>query len=141
MKAAVLLLAIWLICAMAYASDTSGTSGTPPIYEIPSNHQTHSRYWTVSNTTLVVTDALAKSGDMFFTMKNAARPNFQEHDPLARPFVTHGPVIAGVSEGLFFAGEVFASYELHKHGHRRMAKVVLLLGIGGNTTGIATSRR
>ena len=138
MKVAVFLLTVLLICGIADASDTSGTTS---IDQEPSIRQTHSRYWTASNTTLVLSDALAKSGDMFFTMQNAARPHFQEHDPLARPFVTHGPVIAGVSEGLFFAGEIFASYELHKHGHRRIAKVVLLLGIGGNSAGIATSRR
>ena len=137
MKVAVPLLTVLLISGVAAASDTSGTRS---IYGIPSN-QTHSRYWTASNTALIVTDALAKSGDMLFTMRNAARPDFQEHDPLARPFVTHGPVIAGASQGLMFAGEVFASYELHKHGHRRMAKILLLLGIGGNTAGIATSRR
>lgn len=137
MKVVVLL----IILLVSGAADASDSSGMPSIYEIPSKHQTHSRYWTVSNTTLVVADAVAKSGDMFFTMQNAARPNFQEHDPLARPFVTHGCVVAGASEGLFFATEVFASYELHKHGHRRMAKVVLLLGAGGNTAGIATSRR
>jgi len=138
MRFAVVVLLVLLICGAAEASDGSGTVS---IYEIPSSHPSHSRYWTASNTALVVADALAKSSDMFFTMRNAGRPDFQEYDPVARPFVTHGPVIAGASQGLMFAGEVFASYEFHKHGHRRMAKIVLLFGIGGNSAGIATSRR
>lgn len=138
MKVVVIIMVFLSVPAVA---DVSDSAAMPSIYEIPSTHPTRSRYWTASNAALVATDAVAKSGDMMFTMRNAGRPNFQEHDPLARPFVTHGRAIAGVSEGLMFAGEVFVSYQLHKHGHHKLAKVVLMLGIGGNTTGMATSAR
>jgi hypothetical protein len=100
-----------------------------------------SNYLTGANRALIALDAVAKSADELFTMRNAGRMGFEEHDPLARPFVSHGRAIAGVSQGLLFAGEIFTSYELHRHGHAKLAKAVLLLGIGGNTTGIATSDR
>jgi hypothetical protein len=100
-----------------------------------------STYWTKTNIGLIAADAAAKSVDMAFTMRNYGLPGFEEHDPLARPFVHSGPVLAGVAQGLLFATEVFTSYELHRHGHRKMEKVVLMLGIGGNTAGIATSTR
>ncbi|HZC22739.1 MAG TPA: hypothetical protein VE866_05315 [Candidatus Binatia bacterium] len=131
------LVAVLTISGLAGAAEKSGSAS---VVEIPQTPNT-SRYWTKTNTALVATDALAKSLDMMFTMRNAGKPNFQEHDPLARPFVTHGRAIAGVGQGLLFAGEVFSSYELNKHGHRKLAKVVLLLGIGGNTAGVATSVR
>jgi hypothetical protein len=98
-------------------------------------------YWTKYNIVLISIDAIAKSADELFTMRNAGRADFEEHDPLARPFVLHGRAIAGTSEGLLFAGEVLTSYELYKHGHSKIAKALLLLGIGGNTAGIATSTR
>ena len=93
------------------------------------------RYWTRENSLLVAADAAAKSADMFFTMRNAGRYDFVEHDPLARPFVTHGRTFAGLSQGALFSTDVFLSYQLHKHGHRRLAKAVLLIGSTLNTTG------
>jgi hypothetical protein len=98
-----------------------------------------SSYWTTANIALIALDATAKSADMGFTERNAGRANFRENDPLARPFVHSGPILAGVSEGLLFAGEVCASYELFRHRHAHMAKALLLTGIGGNTIGVATS--
>jgi hypothetical protein len=89
---------------------------------------------------LVALDALAKSADMMNTMKNTSYANFQEYDPLGRPFVQHGRAIAGASQGLLFAGEVFVSYELKRHNRPKMAHTVLLLGIGGNTAGIVSSK-
>lgn len=103
--------------------------------------EARSPYWTKTSIALIAADALAKSADMAFTMRNAGRPNFQEHDPLASPFVHSGPVLAGTSQGLLFASEVFASYELHKHGHRKMSRILLMVGAGGNALGIATSTR
>lgn len=131
------LLAVLTICSFARAAEKSGS---PSVVQIPPAQSTF-RYWTNPNISLVVADAAAKSVDMIFTMRNAGAVNFQEHDPLARPFVTHGRPIAGAAQGLPFAAEVFASYELNKHGHRKAAKILLLLGIGGNTAGIATSVR
>ncbi len=98
-------------------------------------------YWTKTSIGLIAADAAAKATDMAFTMRNYELPGFQERDPLARPFVHSGPVLAGFAQGMLFATEVFTSYELHRHGHRRMEKLVLMLGIGGNTAGIATSTR
>lgn len=115
-----------LLCLPAVAQD---------VPEAPSS------YWTKTNIALIAGDATAKSLDMAFTMRNWARPGYQEHDPLARPFVHSGPVVASVAQGMLFGAETFASYELHKHGHEKMEKVVLMLAIGGNTAGIATSTR
>jgi hypothetical protein len=117
----------------------TGAASSPPDAPLP--NAASSTFWSMPNIALVTFDALAKSGDEFFTMWNASRAEFKERDPLARPFVTHGRAIAGTSEGLLFAGEVLASYELHKCGHPKLAKALLLLGIGGNTTGIVTSDR
>lgn len=100
-----------------------------------------SSYWTKTNIALIAADAAVKSADMAFTMRNYERPGFQEHDPLARPFVHSGPVLAGVAQGALFATEIFTSYELHKHGHRKMEKFVLMLAVGGHSAGIATSTR
>jgi hypothetical protein len=121
-------------------------AASPPDAPVPTAVYTaHSAasitYWSKRNITLIAVDAIAKSADEFFTMRNAGRTNFEEHDPLARPFVTHGRAIAGASEGLLFAAEVLTSYKLHRHGHPKIAKAILLLGIGGNTVGIATSNR
>jgi hypothetical protein len=116
-----------LLCLPAFAEDKP---------EAPS-----SSYWTKSNIALIAADATAKSIDMAFTMQNSARPGFRENDPLARPFVHSGPVVASVAQSALFAAETFASYELHKHGHTKLAKAVLVLAIGGNTVGIATSTR
>lgn len=99
------------------------------------------KYWTRSNIVLISADAIAKSADMAFTMRNSGLPHFQEHDALARPLVHSGPALAGATEGLLFATEVFTAYELHKHGHGKMANVVPLLGTGGNAIGVATSSR
>ena len=98
-------------------------------------------YWTKTNFSLIAADAAAKSVDMAYTMRNYGRPGFEEHDPLARPFVHSGPLLAGVAQGALFATEVSTSYELHRHGHWKMEKFVMMLGISGNTAGIATSTR
>jgi len=126
MKCAVRFVAIFLTCGVAVAANLPDAPST---------------YWTKPNDVLIAVDAFAKSADMLFTMRNAGCSNFEEHDPLGRPFVSHGRAVAGVSQGLLFAGEVFTSYELNQHGHRRMSKIVLLLGVGGNAAGIATSTR
>lgn len=140
MKAGILRAAI-LVLLGAFFSPFAAAAGPPgslSIEEIPSLPE-RSPFWTKTNCALITADAAAKSGDMFFTMRNASKSGFVENDPLARPFVKNGPVIAGFSQGLLFAAEVFTSYELHKHGHPKMGKIVLLLGIGGNSAGIATS--
>jgi hypothetical protein len=145
------LFAVVLISSMAMASDEAkpdapktGAANPPtPIVATSKTAATTkaSAIWTKENLTLMTMDALAKSGDMWFTMRNAGRPNFVEHDPLGRPFVDHGRAVAGISQGMLFAGEVFVSYELKRHSHPGMARAVMLLGIGGNTAGIATSTR
>lgn len=126
MKYPAILAAVLLFSNIAMASDRPA---------VPS------RYWTTENAGLVTLDAIAKSADMFFTMRNAARAKFQEHDPLARPFVTHGPACAGALQGLLFAAEVFTSYKLTRHGHPKVGKALLIVGIGGNSAGIVSSTR
>ena len=90
---------------------------------------------------LVTADAAAKSADMFFTMRNAGRYDFVEHDPLARPFVTHGRALAGISQGALFSTDLFLSHELHRHGHPRLARAVLFCGSAMNTMGAVVSDR
>jgi hypothetical protein len=141
MKKVLNVIAVLLMSGIVAASSPPGDSDAHSSAVYAPLPGVASTYWSRTNIALVAVDALAKSVDEAFTMRNAGRPNFEEHDPLARPFVTHGRAIAGTSQGLLFAGEVFTSYELHKHGHGKIAKAVLLLGIGGNTVGIATSTR
>jgi hypothetical protein len=112
-----------------------------PLSASPQEAPEPSNYWTSANIALTSTAAVAASVDMGFTMRNSGRQDFQENDPLARPFVHSGPAVAGASQGLLFATAVFTSYELHRRGHDKMAKFVLLLSIGGHATGIATSSR
>ncbi|HVI09435.1 MAG TPA: hypothetical protein VND65_14195 [Candidatus Binatia bacterium] len=126
----------------------AASAGEPPeapspqpaafVSEIPTTPKP-ARFWTPINLALVSADGFLKSYDMWSTMRNASRPNFVEHDPIARPFVHSGPVVAGLSQGALFATEVFTSYLLNKRGHRTMAKSLLLFAIGGNSAGIATS--
>jgi len=122
-------LILLLLCSPALAQDG------------PQAPQAPSSYWTKTNIALIAGDATAKSIDMAFTVRNWERFNFQEHDPLARPFVHSGPVVASAAQGVLFAAETFTSYELHRHGHKKIEKVVLMLAIGGNTAGIVTSTR
>lgn len=132
-------ISVLVLSAISLASSLP-TNGLIQVITNPASTSS-TNYWTKPNIALIALDALAKSADEAFTMRNAGRTDFQEHDPLARPFVMHGRAIAGASEGLLFAGEVFTSYELHKHGHPRLAKTLLLFGIAGNTMGVATSDR
>lgn len=137
MKALYACVVILVFLQTALAADI-----TPVEPDAPAVHSKLSerpKYWTKLNIALVSADAAAKSMDEWYTMRDASLPDFHENDPLARPFVTHGRFIAGASQGVLFAAEVFTSYELNKHGHPKMAKILLLVGIGGNTAGVATS--
>jgi len=129
------LIATLLLSTLAFA-------GGPPALPVTRTAPViKTEYWTRANSLLVVADAAAKSIDMLFTMRNAGRCDFVEHDPLARPFVTHGRTLAGVSEGVLFSTDVLLSFELQKHGHRRIAKAVLIFGSALNTTGAISSAR
>lgn len=139
MKALYAWVAVLALAQTVLAADISVIEPEHPAVQAKSFERP--KYWTKLNITLVSADAIAKSADEWFTMSAAGRPNFRENDPLARPFVTHGRFVAGASQGALFAAEVFTSYELNKHGHPKMAKILLLVGIGGNTAGIATSTR
>jgi len=115
-------------------------AGDPPAAPVARVAPTLSApYWTQANCLLAAADAAAKSLDMLFTMRNAGRYDFVEHDPLARPFVTHGRVVAGFSQAGLFSADLFLSYQLHKHGHRHAAQAVLIFGSALNTTGAVTS--
>jgi len=127
------LIAVLSFSVLAFAGDPPAS---PITRSIP---MPKPRYWTRANSMLVAADAAAKSVDMFFTMRNAGRYDFAEHDPLARPFVTHGRTLAGFSQGTLFSADVLLSYQLHKHGHRRLAKALLVFGSALNTTGAITS--
>lgn len=97
-------------------------------------------------------DAAAKIEDFHYTMRNYDRPaiacsggvcwsnkQVYESDVLMRPFLGHGHALAATGFATFFAIDAFAAYELHKHRHQRWAHIPLLLGIGQNTYGAASS--
>jgi hypothetical protein len=136
------IVALFVVVSVSLLAVASDLPGAPSPYWIKPavKAEAPSAYWTRMTISLVALDALAKSADMMNTMKNTDHPNFQEYDPLGRPFVEHGRAIAGVSQSLLFAGEVFVSYELKRHNRPRMAHAILLLGIGGNTAGIVSSK-
>lgn len=83
---------------------------------------------------------LAASGaDAYWTQKNTVgNRKASEMDPLARPFVKS---TAGVC--FYFAAEtgakLFVTYELNKHGHRKLARAFSIWGIGDNIYGAAYS--
>jgi hypothetical protein len=129
------LVAVFLLSTLAFAGDPPALPITRSVPVPPIKP----RYWTRENALLIAADAAAKSSDMFFTMRNAGRYDFIEHDPLARPFVTHGRAVAGLSQGALFSSDVFMSYQLHKHGHPRLAKAVFIFGSSLNTTGAVIS--
>ena len=133
MKNYIGLLIILSLPTLVFAGDPPAT----PVRLPASLHR--DRYWTRANFLLVAADAAAKSTDMLFTMRNAGHCNFVEHDPLARPFVTHGRTLAGLSQAALFSGDLFLSYQLHKHGHARAAKAVLIFGATLSAAGAITS--
>jgi hypothetical protein len=127
------LIAVLLLPTLALAGD-------PPALSLArSAPAPKPRYWTRENSLLIAADATAKSFDMVFTMRNFGRYEFVEHDPLARPFVTHGRTLAGFSEGVLFSADVLLSHQLHKHGHPRLAKAMLVFGSTLNASGAVTS--
>jgi hypothetical protein len=119
-------------------------------------------FLTKTTSALILADAGAKLADFHYSMR-ASRITYttacgdipakgytcwttsvytpHEEDPIARPFINHGPVRAGVYFAGIFALDTFGAYELHRHGHNRMAQGVLLIGIGENTEGAAFSSR
>jgi hypothetical protein len=134
-KNVLLLVGLALFSAPAFAGD-------PGLVRITQySPASKPRDWTRENWMLVAADAAAKSADMFFTMRNAGRYDFVEHDPLARPFVTHGRALAGISQGALFSADLFLSHELYRHAHSRLARVVLFCGAAMNSTGAVISDR
>jgi hypothetical protein len=93
-------------------------------------------FWTKANTTLLALDAAAKSADFYFTMRGMDHPGLAlESDPIARPFVSHGNVLAVGYFGGLLVMDAAVSYELHKHHHDRLSKGVLIFGIVNNGYG------
>lgn len=107
------------------------------------------RFWTTETQYELAADAGAKAADFYYTMAVASEHStvcetiptkgyvcttqrFVETNPIARPFVTRGrAAAAGYFAGLF-AIDTFAAYELHKHGHPKLARALLLFGIADN---------
>ena len=90
---------------------------------------------------LFVADCMATSADFAFTYRLRTEPVFVEHDPIARPFVTHGtPLMAA-----FFAGKVAAfegtAWVLRKKHHDRVAAVIQSFSVGLSLDGAVTSAR
>ena len=134
------LVVLILLSGLAVASELPNAPSSQPVVVVAAARaQARPHFWTPMTATLVAADAFVKSYDMWSTMWNAGRYKFVERDPLARPFVHSGPVVAGGSQAVVFAAELFTSYELHKHGHPKLARGIFLIGIGGNVVGIATS--
>jgi len=77
--------------------------------------------------------------DGCYTNRNMTTGMHTEDDPVARPFITHG---AGLRAAYFTGAlglDLLASYELDKHGHRKLAKLPLIFGIVLNAEGAASS--
>lgn len=64
-----------------------------------------------------------------------------ELDPIARPFVMHGTAL----QVTYFAGswvmDMAITYELRKHGHRKMARVVQGFALASSAWGVETCAR
>lgn len=85
--------------------------------------------------------ALANGADCGLTIRNMNRPYFRELNPVARPFVTHGPALAAG----YFAATTFATYEvahqLEKHHHAKLAKIYVVVALGVEAWAVETSIR
>jgi hypothetical protein len=79
--------------------------------------------------------------DAFATYRNSTLVNFQEHDSMARPFVTHGPVMLFGYFAADATAKLFVEHELRKHHHEQIARVVGFAWIADNTYGLTTSFR
>jgi hypothetical protein len=88
---------------------------------------------------VVIGTFAAEGVDAYATYRNSIRPNYRESDPLARPFVTRGPVALGAYFAVDAGLKIGASYLLRKHGHRKIARIIEFAGIGDNIWGASTS--
>jgi len=98
-----------------------------------------SRFWTPLTTGLVVADGASKAIDGYFTRYNVDHGG-TEHDPLLRPFV-HTPALHAGAEGALFAAEIATAHFMHRKGHPRLARALLLGGIALNGMGAQQSIR
>lgn len=96
--------------------------------------QDHPRFWTKKKVLLFTGLAAAMAYDGYTTQRTLNGPyHGWEKNPLARPFVNLGWGGQAGCSGVVFAGTVWTSYLLHKHGHPRLAWV-LPLSLTGTST-------
>jgi len=69
--------------------------------------------------------------DGYTTQTMVNRPGFQEHDPLARPFVTHGVAGQTAACALGIGIVIGVQYTLHRTGHPKAATWVGRLFVAG----------
>ncbi len=93
-----------------------------------------------TNMLLIAADAGAKFSDWRYTMRNMEH-NGHEYNPVLRPFVTRGRAVSTIWPVASLLGETLLSYELHRHRHPKLSRVVLLIGIGSNAVGAAHRSR
>jgi len=77
--------------------------------------------------------------DCQLTMQRLDRGGYREINPIARPFVTHGPAIGYGSCAADLGLEILATHELNKHGHKRAAKIFKWALIGTESAAVAYS--
>jgi hypothetical protein len=98
-------------------------------------------FFTKTTAGLFAADVAAKSFDYALTRRNFSTGTGKEDNPLLRPFMTHGKAVAAASTFGALAGETFLSWQLHKHGHRKLSRAVWLIGIASNTYGAIYSAK
>jgi hypothetical protein len=88
--------------------------------------------------TLYVILQLAASGsDAYLTQRNFG-PHFQEHNPIARPFMKNNTSL-GLYCGATAAGKIFIAHSLHRHRHDTLANIFEAGAVADNVGGSVVS--
>jgi hypothetical protein len=89
---------------------------------------------------LVAGQTIGTTADVYFTYRNMERPDFHEHNLLARPFTENRTVfVASSAAGLIL--ELFTERYLMRHGHHKLARNLSWVVIGGHAFGAYNSAR
>jgi hypothetical protein len=71
--------------------------------------------------------------DAYVTQHDWSQPHAHEVNALARPFVSHGPVLSGGYFALSAAGLYGVDRKLTRHGHKKLAIALDVVTIGMET--------
>ena len=92
------------------------------------------------NIGLVAGQVIATTADVCFTYRNMYRQDFREDNLFARPFTENRTVLVASSAAGLIA-ELYAERYLMRHGHKKLARNLSWVVIGGHAFGAFNSAR